>query len=438
MFGYIYRVFIIAWKILCCRFLCESFYKKRKYSSGVTDTVVLLLSLGAVYVSAYSFGDAIWFIQMVVIMILSLAMYALFESSLIKISVFVLLYQVISLLVDNLTLWGFGKVFPKITLVMHATAYHAFVIIIGKIIQFIMILIIKRGMERKSGEMLNRSEWFRMMLIPFVTIILLIAIMVKYDVMEKYNVMENIDENQVLLYVALGMAVMNINVFYLIHSILERETVINRDKLFREKIKHETERYYAMSENLEEQRKKAHEFKNHMAYIFALANKEAYQELKEYIKKIDNDLKVSMDMVDTNNAIVNAVLNAKYREAVDKGIVFILKVNDLSQICLPDVDIVVMLSNLLNNAMESCEISEEKVIKLKFILENGQILLSVKNSMSKSPVKRNGVFLSQKEDAENHGMGIANIIDVVERHGGRYVIDYDDNSFSFTILLDNK
>lgn len=432
MFGYIYRMFIIAWQILCCRFLCESFYKRRKYKSGMTDTVVLLLSLGAVYISAHFFDDAIWLKEMVVIMVLSLAMYALFKSSILKISVFVILYQLISLFVDNLTLWGFGKVFPKITLVMHATAYYAFVIIIGKIILFIMILIIKRGMERKSGEMLNRSEWFRMLLIPFITMILLSVIIVKYDVME------NMDESQILLYVALGMAMMNINVFYLIHSILEREAVINKDKLFREKMKHETETYYVMSENLEEQRKKAHEFKNHMAYIFALANKEAYQELKEYIRKIDNDLKVSMDMVDTNNAIVNMVLNAKYREALDKGIVFILKVNDLSPICLPDVDIVVMLSNLLNNAMESCEISEEKVIKLKFLLEHGQILLSVKNSMSKSPMKRNGVFLSQKEDAENHGIGIANIIDVVERHGGRYVIDYDDTSFSFTILLDNK
>ena len=317
---------------------------------------------------------------------------------------------------------------------MHATAYYAFVVIIARIIRFIVILIMKRGMERKSGGMLSGSEWLRMMLIPFTTIILLSAILVKYDVMENRN--QGMD--QVLLYIALGMSVMNINVFYLIHGILEREAVINKDRLFREKVKNETERYYAMSENLEEQRKKAHEFKNHMAYIFALINKEQYQELKEYIRKIDHDLKVSMDMVDTNNVIVNAVLNAKYREAVDKGIVFILKVNDLSQIYLPDVDIVVMLSNLLNNAIESCEISEEKVIKLKFLLENGQILLSVKNSMSKSPVKRNGVFLSQKEDAENHGMGVANIIEVVERHGGRHVIDYDDSSFSFTILLDNK
>lgn len=433
MFTYIYSIFIIVWEILCCRFLCESFYKKRKHRSGLSDTAVLSFGSGAVYLSAYVFYDCMWLKQIAVIIVLSLTMYALFECSMIKISVLAILHQGVVLLADYATLLVIGKIFPEITLgMLHHPVISALVTIISKILLLIVLLIIKRRTGQKSGGMLNDLEWLRMLLIPLITIISLIAIMVKY------NVMENMNQDHILLYIALGMAVMNINIFYLINDILEREAVINKDRLFREKIKNETERYYTMSENLEEQRKKTHEFKNHMAYIFSLANKEQYQELKEYIMKIDNDLKVSMDMVDTNNAIVNAVLNAKYREAVDKGIVLILKVNDLSRIRLPDVDIVVMLSNLLNNAMEACELSEEKVIKLKFILENGQILLSVKNSMSKSPVKRNGVFLSQKEDAKNHGMGVANIVDVVERHGGRHVIDYDDSFFSFTILLDNK
>ena len=362
MFIYIYSIFIIVWEILCCRFLCESFYKKRKYRSGLSDTAVLSFGTGAVYLSAYAFYDCMWLKQIAVIIVLFLTMYALFESSMIKILVLAILYQGVALLADYATLLVIGKIFPEITLgMLHHPAVSAFVTIISKILLLIVLLIIKRKTGRKSGEILNDSEWLRMLLIPLITIISLTAIMMKY------NVMENINQDHALLYIALGMAVMNINVFYLINDILEREAVINKDRLFREKIKNETEKYYTMSENLEEQRKKAHEFKNHMAYIFALANKEQYQELKEYIRKIDNDLKVSMDIVDTNNAIVNAVLNAKYREAVDKGIVLILKVNDLSQIRLPDVDIVVMLSNLLNNAMEACEVSEEKVIKLKFI-----------------------------------------------------------------------
>ena len=49
---------------------------------------------------------------------------------------------------------------------------------------------------------------------------------------------------------------------------------------------------------------------------------------------------------------------------------FVFKVNDLSKIVIEDEDLVVILANLLNNAIEACEKCEEKkTIKLKFVIE---------------------------------------------------------------------
>ncbi len=45
-------------------------------------------------------------------------------------------------------------------------------------------------------------------------------------------------------------------------------------------------------------------------------------------------------------------LNTKYQEAISKNIVFVFKVNDLSKIVIDDEDLVVILANLLNNAIE--------------------------------------------------------------------------------------
>lgn len=53
--------------------------------------------------------------------------------------------------------------------------------------------------------------------------------------------------------------------------------------------------------------------------------------------------------------IINAILNTKYQEAISKNIVFVFKVNDLSKIVIKDEDLVVILANLLNNAIEACE-----------------------------------------------------------------------------------
>ena len=56
-----------------------------------------------------------------------------------------------------------------------------------------------------------------------------------------------------------------------------------------------------------------------------------------------------------------------------------LRINDLSKIVIEDEDLVVILANLLNNAIEACEKCEEKkTIKLKFVIEENLIVLSVK------------------------------------------------------------
>ncbi|MBD5466491.1 MAG: GHKL domain-containing protein [Lachnospiraceae bacterium] len=351
-----------------------------------------------------------------------------------EIMVLTMLYQGLVLIADYSMLLIFGKIFPPFSEdMLNYSGISMLISIICKVFLLLIILILKRNIGHKSGDMLTDLEWLRLLFIPIITIVSLTAIMLKF------NILQNMNQDYVLMYVALGMAGMNIVVFYLINDILEREMVIRNERLFHERIKNETDMYYSISENLDKQRKRTHEFKNQIAYIFALANSENYLELKDYIVKLDNDLKLSMDMVDTNNVIVNAILNTKYREALNKKIVFVLKVNDLSKIVLSDADIVVILSNLLNNAIEACETCENKVIKFKFVLEDNQTKIAVKNSFSKMPIRNNQSFISIKEKPEEHGMGIHNVIEAIKRYDGRYVIDYDKDIFSFSILItDNK
>ncbi len=161
--------------------------------------------------------------------------------------------------------------------------------------------------------------------------------------------------------------------------------------------------------------------------------------MNTYIEKINNALQLNMDAVDTNNVIVNAILNTKYCEAVSKGMVFVLKVNDLSKLKIEEEDIVVILSNLLNNAFEACEQCRDRIIKFKFILEEEQIVISVKNNIETEPVVKDGEFVTTKTgEAGEHGMGIRNVIGTIEKYGGRYLIDYDKENFQFSILIPNN
>ena len=432
MFEHVLDAFLLIWEILCCKFLVESFFAKRKYMHRIIAFGILMMLFGIDYLLILFFRDYLWLKQTACIAAMSVAMYFLFECRYFKVLALTVLFQGLGLLIDYSTLLILGKVLPSIMEQLQNISIVALVSLICRVVLLVVILILKRQIGHKSGDMLTNGEWVKLLTVPVITIISLVAIV------RKYNMPQNVEQDYVLLYVALGLAGVNIIVFYLINDLLEREMIIRNEKLMLEKVKNETAMYYSVSDNLEKHRKRTHEFKNQLACIAALAGEGDIDKLNDYISKLDNELKLHMDIVDTNNVIVNAILNTKYREALEQGILFVLKVNDLSDIVLSDMDVVVILSNLLNNALEACVECENKVIKLKFVLEDGQIAISVKNSLSKPPIKENERFLTGKAIPEDHGIGIQNIMEVIERYKGHYVIDYGEDVFSFSILIPNK
>ena len=113
-----------------------------------------------------------------------------------------------------------------------------------------------------------------------------------------------------------------------------------------------------------------------------------------------------------------------------------IKANDLSGIVIEDQDLVILLSNLLNNAMEACEHCEKKVIKLKMVKEHDWLTVSVSNSYEQEPIVEAGKFITRKtENVQYHGLGIGNIKDVVEKYEGTYLIMNENKQFQFLVLL---
>ena len=122
---------------------------------------------------------------------------------------------------------------------------------------------------------------------------------------------------------------------------------------------------------------------------------------------------------------------------INKHIVFVFKVNDLSNIKMEDEDLVVILANLLNNAIEACEnCIGKKVIKFKFMMEEQMIILSVKNTCNQMIIYHNNEIATTKMiNQDEHGVGIKNIIRIVEKYNGEYVIQNDEDQFYFSIII---
>ncbi len=57
--------------------------------------------------------------------------------------------------------------------------------------------------------------------------------------------------------------------------------------------------------------------------IDSLIKKKKYDSLESFVNKISGQISKELDFICTNNVIVDAVLNTKYQEIRDKGIVFV-------------------------------------------------------------------------------------------------------------------
>ena len=149
-----------------------------------------------------------------------------------------------------------------------------------------------------------------------------------------------------------------------------------------------------------------------------------YDDLDKYIQIICGGLVSEFPAIQTNNVIVDAILNSKYQEMKEKKIVFVFKMSDLSEIHIQDEDVVVILSNLLNNAIEACEQCEDKKeIKVKFEREDNAVVLSVKNTSTHKIIYKDREIQTTKEhEKEEHGVGIKNITDTITRYGGYFAI----------------
>ena len=99
----------------------------------------------------------------------------------------------------------------------------------------------------------------------------------------------------------------------------------------------------------------------------------------------------------------------------------------------------VILVNLLNNAIEACEHSDKKIIKLKFVCDEDRVILSVINTYAQAPIMNGDKFKTTKTDSpELHGIGIHNVKEMVAKYGGQTVIKVTEQEFRFVIFIPQK
>lgn len=224
--------------------------------------------------------------------------------------------------------------------------------------------------------------------------------------------------------------------FYYMTRLMEKDSQMQKLRMLQEQTQNRMNLYQGMKDRYEQLRRYEHDYRNQLNCIQGMIGNGQTKEAVEYIAGLTGKFQQNEMYVNTNHNVVNVMLNQKYLEARDKTIVITMDANDLSDLTISEEDIVTLLGNLLDNAIEACEkLEQDRVIRFKMILEEEQLVVSIRNPV-KDPVQiRNNRIVTNKSDKSRHGIGLLNVDSVVRKNHGTYVLKCEDGWFSFSAVI---
>lgn len=435
MFEYITDITILIIEIVCSFIFFDILaVKKEKNKKKVILSVlvlILLLRLCICFLNKYTIIK-----MLMIIVIMLLVMRFLYDISIVKALILVFFVQSIMTLIDYIIIMILAKLYGDITALESASALIGrLIIILSRLILFVGLIILSRISTKKNNSVtadMSDKEWIQFLIFPIFTIC---AVMLMIS-----SVIKSYHSDIIAIYyiIAIGLIVLNLVVFHLISEILENSRNMKEAEALRQQSIGQLELYNSMRENYNIQRQRTHEYKNQIVCMDMLMKKKDYSKLEDYIGNISDGLDAQLDMVDTNNDVVNAIFNAKYYEAIKNDVLVVLKINDLSDIKISDNDIVTILSNLLDNAIEAakqCDIGK-RIVKIKMLYEDAVLSIAVSNSYKAEPVlTEDGYIRTTKKDREEHGWGMRNVVATLEKYNAEYIIDYKNGEFVFSIIM---
>lgn len=233
------------------------------------------------------------------------------------------------------------------------------------------------------------------------------------------------------------LLIANIAMLYVLNSIekaIEQEQDL---RLLRQQISIQAENYSALKKNYSVQRKSTHEFERHIQVILDLLCRKEFETAQNYVLQLQSNRTLKVFSISSNNPIIDVVLNQKFQVAQENGIKMRVKVNDLSSVTLKTNEIVVLLSNLLDNAIEACmNIEKNREIVCSILMEEN-IYISICNTSQQVTISR-GEIPTTKQDAAEHGYGLPAVKYILDHMKAEYTFAYSDGWFQFVAEIPQK
>lgn len=211
-----------------------------------------------------------------------------------------------------------------------------------------------------------------------------------------------------------------------------RNLEINRLKSELDKVEIEDEYYRLLDFQSENIKQMAHDEKNHLLAIKGMSDNER---INEYIDQIYSDLRKYTPKGLTANKQLDFILNKYFVQCETEKILFTTNIRTANLAFIKDTDLISLLSNILDNAVEAALQSNEKRIDLSINTTMGMTVLTCINSCDILPESKSMILKTTKADKDLHGFGTKIIKRTAKKYKGEYTWHYDEIQKEFVTVI---
>lgn len=286
----------------------------------------------------------------------------------------------------------------------------------------VLISLLIQYLELPEAAQVNRKKWMLSILFPSASAVLLAVLI---------YVVRGVSEMMIAVAVFGGVLVIaNVAILYLLQS-MERQAKEEQERaLLRQQMEIQTGSILSLEKSYRTQRRATHEFRNQLQTIHDLLARGAKDEALSYVEQLQGMQTGRVFAVNTHHPILDAVLNQKYQQAQEADTEIQFRVNNLSKLNMKADALVVLFSNLLDNAIEGCgRLPDGRTIHCSILLSDS-LYISIRNT-SPPVVIRGNEIPTTKEPKQDHGYGLSSVRRILDSIHGEYAFDYCDGWFQF-------
>lgn len=163
-----------------------------------------------------------------------------------------------------------------------------------------------------------------------------------------------------------------------------------------------------------------HDMNHHFDAIYYMLQQGRQDQAKDYIESLRSPEHYAGIQVQSGINVVDAILHEMKVRAQQKGITMNMEIMMLpSDMGIEKKDLCSMFVNLLENALEAA--SREISVQIKKV--NQTLFVTVKNDCPIMPQKKNGRFVTTKEEKNMHGWGTQIVEQIAQKYDGS--IEYE-------------